>query len=71
MSTSIAQHDSRTGATSGLRPGMQRVGRSLASVGAIVLDAIEAARAIESAHSLADRRVVLDRFSTDTTRSAA
>ena len=50
---------------------MQRLGRSLASVGAIVLDAIEATRAIQSAHSHADRRAVLDRFAADTTRDAS
>lgn len=60
MTTFHAQNGSRTG-----------FGRSLASVGAIVLDAIEATRAIQSAHSTTDRRAVLDRFAADTTRDAA
>ena len=51
-------------------PGAQRFTRSLASVGAIVLDAIEATRAIQSAHSTVDRRAVLDRFAADVTRDA-
>ena len=70
MTTFIAQHGSRTSAPAGLRPGFQRFGRSLASVGAIVLDAIEASRAIQSTHANADRRAVLDRFAADTTRDA-
>ena len=55
-------------AQNGSRPSF---GRSLASVGALVLDAIEATRAIQSAHSTTDRRAVLDRFAADTTRDAA
>ena len=60
MTTFIAQDGSRSA-----------FGRSLASVGALVLDAIEATRAIQSAHSTTDRRAVLDRFAADTTRDAA
>jgi hypothetical protein len=73
MTTSTAQLRSRSRATGTVSPlaGVQRFGRSLAAMGAIVLDAIEATRAIESAHDTADRRQVLDRFTAATTRHAA
>jgi hypothetical protein len=71
MTTSTAQLRSRATGTVSPLPGVQRFGRSLAAVGAIVLDAIEATRAIQSAHSTADRREVLDRFAAATTRHAA
>ncbi len=71
MTTFIARHGDRTtGSSATFRAGKQRFTRSLASVGSIVLDAIEATRAIQSAHSNADRRAVLDRFAADTTRDA-
>ena len=72
MTTFIARHGHQavdTGAA--FQAGKQRFTRSLVSVGAIVLDAIEATRAISSAHSTVDRRAVLDRFAADTTRDAA
>jgi hypothetical protein len=71
MTTFIARHGDRTadsGAT--FQAGKQRFTRSLVSVGSIVLDAIDATRAIGSAHSTADRRAVLDRFAADTARDA-
>ena len=71
MTTSFAQHGAHISVPAGLRPSMHRLGRSLASVGAIMLDAVEASRAIQSAHSNADRRAVLDRFASDTTRDAS
>jgi hypothetical protein len=71
MTTFMTGHGSRTSAPAILRPGLQRFGRSLASVGALVLDAVEATRAIQSAHSNVDRRAVLDRFAADTTRDAS
>jgi hypothetical protein len=70
MTTFIAHRASRGTGTTALRPGMQRFGRSLASFGAIVLDAIDASRAIQSAHTHEARRVVLDRFAADTSRHA-
>jgi hypothetical protein len=71
MTTFIARHGDHTAdASAAFRAGKQRFTRSLASVGAIVLDAIEATRGIGSAHSTADRRAVLDRFAADTTRDA-
>jgi hypothetical protein len=71
MTTSIARHGYRTADSSdALRQKKQRFTGSLASVGAIVLDAIEATRAINSAHTTADRRAVLARFAADTTRDA-
>ena len=71
MTTSIAHRGSRTSSPATLRPRAQRFGRFLASVGAVVLDAVEATRAMGSAHSTADRRAVLDRFAADTTRDAS
>ena len=71
MTTFIARQGDRTAdSTAAFRAGKQRVTRSLASVGSLVLDAIDATRAIQSAHSTADRRAVLDRFAADTTRDA-
>jgi hypothetical protein len=40
-------------------------------VGSLVLDAIEASRAIQSAHSTTDRQAVLHRFAAETTRDAS
>ena len=71
MTTSIARSGGRTSApTAATRAGAPRFGASLVSFGSIVLDAIEAARGVGSAHSTADRRAVLDRFAADTTRDA-
>ena len=71
MTTFIARTGGRTSApTAAARAGSPRIGRSLVSFGSIVLDAIEAARGVGSAHSAADRRAVLDRFAADTTRDA-
>ena len=69
MTTSITRSRGRT-STAGARAGSPRLGRSLVSFGSLVLDAIEAARGVGSAHSTADRRAVLDRFAADTTRDA-
>ncbi len=68
MTTFLARHGDSSAA---LQTARQRFTRSLVSVGSIVVDAIEAARAIESAHTTADRRAVLDRFAADTTRDAS
>ena len=71
MTTFIARQGDRTADSSAaFRATKQRFTRSLASVGSIVLDAIEATRGIGSAHSTVDRRAVLDRFAADTTRDA-
>ena len=71
MTTFIARHGAHAADSSAaFRAQKQRFTRSLVSVGAIVLDAIEATRAIHSAHSTAGRRAVLDRFAADTTRDA-
>ncbi|MFD2090814.1 hypothetical protein [Blastococcus deserti] len=71
MTTFIARHGDHTAdAGAAFQARKQRFTRSVASVGAIVLDAIEATRAIGSAHSTVDRRAVLDRFAADTTRDA-
>ena len=71
MTTSIARQGHTAATGSAFRAGAQRFTRSLASVGAIVLDAVEATRALGSAHTAADRRAVLERFAADTTRDAA
>ncbi|SOE03832.1 hypothetical protein [Blastococcus haudaquaticus] len=71
MTTFIGRPGSRTTDASAILQSGKRFTRSLASVGAVVLDAIEATRAIGSAHSAADRRAVLDRFAADTTRDAS
>jgi hypothetical protein len=71
MTTFIARHGDRAADSSAaFQAARGRFTRSLVSVGSIVLDAIEAARAIESAHTTADRRAVLDRFAAETTRDA-
>ena len=71
MTTFIARSGGRTSAPAAAsRAGSQRFSRSLVSFGSIVLDAIEAARGVGSAHSAADRRAVLDQFAADTTRDA-
>jgi hypothetical protein len=71
MTTFIARHSDHTADSSAtFRAARQRFTHSLVSVGSVVLDAIEATRAIGSAHSTVDRRAVLDRFAADTTRDA-
>ena len=71
MTTFIAGHAGRTADPSAaFQARKQRFTRSLVSVGSLVLDAIEASRAIQSTHANADRRAVLDRFAADTTRDA-
>lgn len=63
MTTSIAQRASRASRAAGsLRPAVQRFTASVAAFGEIVLDAIEASRAIQTAHTPETRRAVLDRF---------
>ena len=51
-------------------PLTQRIRRSVTSIGAIVLDSIEATRGIGSAHSPDARHEVLARFAAETTRDA-
>jgi hypothetical protein len=71
MATFIARHNDRTADSSAaFQAGKQRFTRSLISMGAVVLHAIDATRAMGSAHSAAHRRAVLDRFAADTTRDA-
>ncbi len=71
MTTFIARHGDRTtDSGAAFQARKQRFTRSLVSVGSLVLDAVEATRAIGSAHSTAGRRAVLDRFAADTTRDA-
>jgi len=53
-----------------LGPAMQRLLRSLNSLGVIMADSAQAARSLESAHTPAARSAVLDRFAADTTRDA-
>jgi hypothetical protein len=48
----------------------QRLTASIAAFGALVLDAMEASRAIHTAHTPEARRIVLDRFATDSARHA-
>ncbi|TQN35697.1 hypothetical protein FHU33_4926 [Blastococcus colisei] len=69
MTTFIARHDDRI-ADPAASQARKRFTRSLVSVGAIVLDAIEATRAIGSATTTADRRAVLDRFAADVSRDS-
>ena len=72
MTTFIAGHAGRTAdSRAAFQAGKQRFTRSLVSVGSLVLDAIEASRAIQSAHTTADRQAVLDRFAAETTRDAS
>ena len=68
MTAFAAQHVARPGSQTA--PLTQRVRRSVTSLGAIVLDSIEAARGMGSAHSPAARREVLDRFAAETSRDA-
>ena len=68
MTAFAAQHITRP--SSQTAPLTQRVRRSVTSIGAIVLDSIEAARGIGSAHSPEARRHVLERFAAETTRDA-
>jgi hypothetical protein len=70
MTGFAAQHVARTTGSHPQQSGAQRLLRSLTSVGAIVLDSIDAARGMGSAHTSAARRDVLDRFAADTTRDA-
>lgn len=51
-------------------PTTRRLIASIASFGALALDAVEASRAIHTAHSHEARRLVLDRFATDSARHA-
>jgi hypothetical protein len=66
--TSIAQGTARPAI---LRPAVQRFTASIAALGEVVLDAIEAARAIETANTPDARRVVLDRFASRSAGRAA
>ena len=68
MTAFAAQHVIRP--NSQTAPLTQRIRRSVTSLGAIVLDSIEATRAIGSAHSPAARHEVLARFAAETTRDA-
>ena len=70
MTTSIAQRATRTGGTATPRPAVQRFTASIASFAEIMLDAIEASRAIQTAQTPEARRVVVDRFSAESTRHA-
>jgi hypothetical protein len=71
MTTFIARHGDRTADSNGaLQARMQRFTHSLVAVGAIVLDSIEASRALGSAHTGAERRAVVDRFAAETRRDA-
>jgi hypothetical protein len=71
MTTFIARHSGRTaGSSAGLRAGKQRLLRSLNSLGVIMADSAQAARALESAHTPADRRAALARLAADTSRDA-
>ncbi len=66
----IAQFTTGRARTGVFRPAVRRVIGSVAAIGEIALDAIEATRAIQSAHSAEARRVVLDRFAAETARHA-
>lgn len=68
MTTSTAQYTARPISIGGTRQGLQRLGRSLFSVAAVMVDAIEASRALHSTHTVAGRRAVLDRFTADLAR---
>jgi hypothetical protein len=68
MTAFAAQHVTRP--NSQTAPLTQRIRHSVTSIGAIVLDSIEATRAIGSAHSSDARHEVLARFAAETTRDA-
>ena len=68
MTAFAAQHVTRP--NSQTAPLTQRIRRSVTSIGALVLDSIEATRAMGSAHSPAARHEVLARFAAETTRDA-
>ncbi len=72
VTTFAGQRVSRRPITRGasLGPAMQRLLRSLNSLGVIMADSAQAARSLESAHTPAARSAVLDRFAADTTRDA-
>jgi hypothetical protein len=71
MTTFIARHGHRTTHSSAaFQVRKHRFLRSLNSLGVIMADSAQAARALESANTQIDRRAVLDRFAADTTHDA-
>lgn len=72
MTTFIArsgEHDTDT--TAALRAAAQRFSHAVVSLGSVALGAIEATRALGSAHTVAGRRAALNRFAADIGRPAA
>lgn len=70
MTTFTARHGYRTAHPSdALRDGIQRFAHALASLGVIVVDAVRATRALNDAHTPADRRAVAARFAAGSTRN--
>jgi hypothetical protein len=71
MTTFIARSGDRaTDSGTAFRAGQQRFTCAVVSLSALVLDAVEATRAIGSTHGTVGRRAVLERFAADTTRDA-
>lgn len=71
MTTFIARHGDRTANPSAaLGAGIQRLAHGVVSLSIIVRDAVSATRALNDAHTAADRRAVAARFAADSTRSA-
>ena len=71
MTTFIARHGDRTANPSAaLGAGIQRFAHAFVSLSVIVRDAVSATRALNDAHTAADRRAVAARFAADSTQSA-
>ena len=70
MTTFIARHGDRTASPSAaLGTGLQRLAHGFVSMSIIVRDAVGATRALNDAHTAADRRAVAARFAADPVRS--
>lgn len=68
--TFIARHGDRTASPiAALGAGIRRLAHGFVSLSIIVRDAVSAARALNDAHTAADRRAVAARFAADSTRS--
>ena len=66
MTTFIARHGDRTAIpNAALGSGIQRFAHAFVSLSVIVRDAVRATRALNDAHTVADRRAVAARFVAD------
>ncbi len=71
MTTFIARHGDRSANPSAaFRAGLQRLPRAFVSLSVIMRDAVSATRALNDAHTVAERRAVAARFAADSTRNA-